>query len=179
MLGHSCQVQRAPKEQHHPLMLGMAGEHLVCADLLLAGYRAFQATQACQYDVVVETKIGLVRLQVKTTAAIRSVFPRSLKAFNPKPVYFWHVKRRGRDLAQTYKPDDFDLLALVAIDIRRVAYLLPPPHANSVSIRSHDDPGPQMRRQGVSKLTGKSGRVFPACTFDVAMSDLMRGGPRV
>jgi hypothetical protein len=162
------------KAVHHPLMLGIAGEHMVCADLLLAGYRAFQATQACHYDVVVESKIGLLRLQVKTTGGIRCVFPPSLAKFNPRPVYFWHVKRRGRNLAKTYNPEDFDILALVAADIKRIAYILPPVHANSVSVRAHDDPGPQMPRPGRSKPSGKSGRVFSACTFENAVNELLR-----
>ena len=93
----------------------------------------------------------------------------------PKPVYFWQIKRRlGRRLTQTYKSDDFDLLALVAIDLRRVAYLVPPKKANSVSIRAHDDPGPQMRNYIDGKLYGKSGRVFGDLTFEAAINELIR-----
>ena len=36
------------------LAAGIAAEHLVCADLLLSGYRAFLADQNCPYDVAVE-----------------------------------------------------------------------------------------------------------------------------
>jgi hypothetical protein len=34
------------------LELGKAAEHIVCADLILAGYRAFLADQGLPYDVV-------------------------------------------------------------------------------------------------------------------------------
>lgn len=60
-----------PENSAHPLMLGHAGEHVVCADLLIAGYKAFLASQVCQYDVLVETDFGLLRLQVKATAGPR------------------------------------------------------------------------------------------------------------
>lgn len=36
------------------LAAGAAGEHLVCADLLLQGYRAFLSDQNCPYDVAVD-----------------------------------------------------------------------------------------------------------------------------
>jgi hypothetical protein len=38
----------------YELELGLAGEHLVCADLLGKRYRAFRTEQNCPYDVAME-----------------------------------------------------------------------------------------------------------------------------
>ena len=47
------------------LAAGTAAEHLVCADLLLCGYRAFLADQNCAYDIAVDVAGRLIRIQVK------------------------------------------------------------------------------------------------------------------
>lgn len=49
------------------LQMGKAGEHLVCADLILQGYNAFMADQGLPYDVVVDTDGKIHKVQVKST----------------------------------------------------------------------------------------------------------------
>jgi hypothetical protein len=151
------------------LLVGLAGEHMVCADLLLAGYRAFPTSQCCHFDVAVETALGLLRLQVKTTLK-----PKRLTEAAKSPAYWWHIKRRGRDLRLVYDPGDFDLLALVAIDNRKIAYLPPPGNINTICFRSHNDPGSQQTNRWGGRPQGKRGRVFGEHTFALALEALRR-----
>lgn len=99
------------------LAAGIAAEHLVTADLLLAGYRAFMTDQNCPYDVAVD--IGrLIRIQVKSTRMPRLPGPRCRTVG-----YSFNVGRGGDRAA--YAEGAFELFALVALDIRLIAYLLP------------------------------------------------------
>lgn len=101
------------------LAAGTAAEHLVCADLLLAGYRAFLADQNCPYDVAVESGGRLIRVQVKATRGLRSIPQR----VNHQSAYLFHTRRAGKRGQRRYAEDAFDVLALVALDIRRIAYV--------------------------------------------------------
>jgi hypothetical protein len=113
------------------LAAGTAAEHLVCADLLLGGWRAFLADQNCPHDIAVEINGRLIRVQVKATRQQRAIPQNAAHT----PAYMWHVRRAGKAGARTYAVDDFDLLALVALDIRRIAYLPPSEHRQTIHIR--------------------------------------------
>lgn len=119
------------------LAAGTAGEHLVCADLLLAGYRAFFTDQNCPYDIAVDLGGRLIRLQVKSTRSPKATPQRRSHI----PAYQWHVRRAGKGRRRLYGADDFDLLALVALDIRRVAFLPPSAHAMTIHLRPPGAPG--------------------------------------
>lgn len=101
------------------LAAGMAAEHLVCADLILKGYKAFLTDQFCHYDVVAEVDKNLIRIQVKTTRMPKPVPQRKSHI----PAYLFHVRRFGKGGRHSYKDDDFDMLALVALDIKKIAYV--------------------------------------------------------
>jgi hypothetical protein len=101
------------------LSAGIAAEHLVCADLLLGGFRAFLTDQNCPYDLAVEVDKKLVRVQVKSTRRYRAIPQRAAYT----PAYIWNVKRAGKAGRRSYGSDEFDMLALVALDIRKIAYL--------------------------------------------------------
>lgn len=133
------------------LAVGTAAEHLVCADLLLAGYRAFRADQHCPYDVAVETGGRLVRVQVKSTRQTRRIPQRA----EHQPGYVFYVRRAGKRGQRLYGSEEFDLLALVALDVRRIAYLPASDTVATVIFRAHDDGGPRGPNGG-----GKTGRVF-------------------
>lgn len=135
------------------LAAGTAAEHLVCADLLLAGYRTFLADQNCPYDVAVDVAGRLVRIQVKATRCQRAIPQRA----NHVPAYLWHVRRAGKAGARVYQAGDFDLLALVALDIRRIAYLPPSHTKQTVHIRP---PG------------AKGGKHFDSYPFNLALREL-------
>ena len=115
------------------LAVGTAAEHLVCADLLLAGWRAFLADQNCPYDVAVDVQGRLVRIQVKATRGPRWIPYR----VNSKDIaaYMWNVRRAGKGGKRIYKDGEFDLLALVALDLRRIAYLTPEHTKQTIHIR--------------------------------------------
>jgi hypothetical protein len=113
------------------LSIGTAGEHVVCADLLLSGFTAFRTDQNCAYDVAVDLGGRLVRLQVKSTLRARPLPQRS----SAIPAYTFAVRRSGVGGRRTYAENAFDLLALVALDIRTVAYLPPSQQRMTISIR--------------------------------------------
>ena len=146
------------------LAAGAAGEHLVCADLLMQGYRAFLADQNCPYDVAVDVGDRLIRVQVKATRAPKAV-PQRVGHF---PAYQWHVRRAGKGGCRVYVHGEFDLLALVALDTRCVAYFPPSKAAQTIHIRSHNDPEAPARG-------GKSGKTFAQFPFRVAMREVLNG----
>jgi hypothetical protein len=145
------------------LAVGTAAEHLVCFDLMLAGYRAFLSNQNCPYDVAVDVNGRLIRIQVKATRETRAV-PQRVGHF---PAYIWHVRRAGKGGAHLYKDNDFDLLALVALDARKIAYLPPSQTKRSIQIRPHDNHLPP-------KNGGKSGKIFAQFPFSVALTEITK-----
>lgn len=134
------------------LVAGIAAEHLVVADLLLSGRRAFLTEQHCPYDVVADVDGRLVRIQAKSTRGTRNVPQRA----NHVEAYFFNVRRAGKRGTRTYAEDAFDLLALVALDIRRISYIPLQGLRQSVVFSSPGSPG-----------TGKS---FDDHTFASAMA---------
>jgi hypothetical protein len=142
------------------LAVGIAAEHLVCAELLLLGHRAFLADQNCPYDVAVDIGDKLVKIQVKATRAPRAI-PQRIGYF---PAYQWFVRRAGKGGARVYRESDFDLLALVAIDCRRVAYLPPSFKARTIHIRTHSNSGPPPHG-------GTSGKTFEQYPFAKALAE--------
>ena len=99
------------------LNIGRAGEHLAMADLLLKGEQAYTTGQGANYDIIVDKNGRLIRLQVKTTQKIKY----HGKCANP--VYFFHIKRMGKNGAKRYMAGDFEGFALVVLDRREVYYL--------------------------------------------------------
>lgn len=129
------------------LDLGIAAEHLVCADLILQGFRAFLTEQNCPYDVAVEIGGRIIRVQVKATRVAKATPGRT----NGRLAYQWHVRRSGKRGVREYSDSDFDIVALVAVDIRTIAYwpfskvkggtihLRPPSQASEHPNRKHDE----------------------------------------
>lgn len=101
------------------LELGKAAEHLVVADLILSGYRAYLTEQGLPYDVVVEYEGKLYRVQVKATRCAKKMPARGAVGVG----YLYHVRRAGKHCRRVYGDDEFDIIALVALDIRVIAYL--------------------------------------------------------
>lgn len=118
-------------EKISDLGAGIAAEHLVCADLLLQGYRAFMSDQSCPYDVAVD--LGrLVRIQVKSTRGPRATPGRAIRT----PAYQFRIRMGGT--RRSYTEGSFEMLALVALDIRVVAYLPPSFQRQSVFLYPSD-----------------------------------------
>lgn len=144
------------------LAAGTAAEHLVAADLLLKGYNAFLADQCCAYDVAVDIHGRLVRLQVKSTREPRPI-PNNP---NARSAYMWYVRRAGKAGARVYEAGAFDLLALVALDTRQIAYLPPSMQVQTVHIRTHEDSAPPANG-------GKSGKTFAQFPFEKAVAEVL------
>lgn len=139
------------------LELGKAAEHLVCADLIMQGYRAFLSDQGLPYDIVVDVEGAFVRIQVKATRRPKNPSPGTRLTVG----YFFHLRRAGKGGRRRYPPDAFDLYALVAMDRQAIAYLSPAEcHYQTVALRV---PGLKYYRKG-----GAS-RDFEGTTFERAL----------
>lgn len=143
------------------LAVGKAAEYLVCADLILAGYSAFLTDQGCPYDIVADVSGRLLRIQVKSTAQPRPIPGAAQRG----PSYIFHCRRSGHRGLKTVGNHEFDLLALVALDIRKVAYLTIGPHVlRSIHLRTADNP---------SKHGNKSRGCILDYPFEAALCDLL------
>lgn len=107
-------------EHEQALAVGKAAEYLVCADLLLNGIPAFPSDQGLPYDVVAEVGGLLVRIQVKATRTAKNVSSAGRAA---RLAYSWNVRQNGRSGRQRLSKAQCDVVALVALDIRAIAYL--------------------------------------------------------
>lgn len=93
------------------LQKGKAGEHLVCADLILQGYNAFLSDAGQNYDVLVDHEGKLFKIQVRSSEKpwkLRNLYRfgmREGKKHNQKAIYC------------------SDCYAFVALDIRKIAYM--------------------------------------------------------
>jgi hypothetical protein len=109
------------------LQIGKAGEHIVVADLLLAGYNAFLSDQGLPYDVLVDHEHRIYRVSVKSTLrAYQQRPPKHCPTYQPTPAYRFHLRcgryRKAKEL-KLIDPNEIDIIAAVALDIKRVGYL--------------------------------------------------------
>lgn len=104
--------------------MGAAGEFLVCADLTLSGHRAWQAPESFSFDVIADVEGRLVRVSVLSTSRPTSRPGR----INSKEAYRWQLSRTslrstGKSVAKNYSSAITDMIALVALDTRQIAYI--------------------------------------------------------
>lgn len=104
----------------YALEIGKAAEHLVCADLILSGYRCFLSDQGLPYDVVVDVAGRLIRVQVKASCFARNV---NASGRSERMAYSFGVRAAGKGNRRRLSNDACDLVALVALDIGVIAYL--------------------------------------------------------
>lgn len=150
--------------------IGAAAAHLVCADLLLSGHRAFLAPEGHHYDVLVD--IGnILKIQVKGT---RRACPRPSRRQSPA-IYNFHTDRNhrpakigGKSALRNYDNSHVDLIACVALDIRVVAYF--PVKERFISAVHLYPPGSKMwLRNGVEQR-----RLIDAFPFQKALINLAK-----
>ena len=102
------------------LQIGKAGEYLVCADLILNGFIAFPSEQGLPFDVVLNINGRLLKVQVKTTRAAKSIPQRKTDI----PAYIFHIGNNGKqNRRKKYGSNEVDIFALVALDTKRICYL--------------------------------------------------------
>ena len=130
---------------------GTAGEHLVCADLLLNGYLAFQSAQGLPYDIILD--VGdqkLLRIAVKSSYRASKRPARE----GSRLCYQFSVTRprrlrSGKSDARPVTAEHADIVAFVALDIRRVAYS----HISECAQSMHFDP------PGTPFIEGRAGQL--------------------
>jgi hypothetical protein len=125
------------------LQMGKAGEHLVVADLLLAGYNAFLSDQGLPYDVLVDVNGRFVRVSVKSThRPYQAKPPKHCPTYQPTPSYRFHLRcgrYRKQGEIKLISVEDIDVIALVALDVRLVAYFpCRPPVPSIIEMRTPD-----------------------------------------
>lgn len=98
------------------LQIGKAGEHIVCATLIMQGFNAFLADQGLPYDVIVDTINGLKKIQVKTTTKLIS-YPKSQEVYR-----FSMRSGNHKNSGRLYKAD-VDYVACVTLDKIRVGFV--------------------------------------------------------
>lgn len=101
------------------LEIGKAGEHLVCADLIMKGYRAYLTDQGLPYDVIVDVNNKLLRIQVKTTLQ-SSFIPQRKQNYKS---YKFQCRRCGKGGRKEYSNNDVDIVAFVCIQDNLIGYL--------------------------------------------------------
>ena len=98
------------------ILIGEAGVHLVLSRLMRWGLPAHAAGPGLAYDVIAEggPGIGLIRLQVKTTAR-----PPRGRCYHFRLTRGFHGSARG---VFAYQSGDFDIAAFVALGLDRVLF---------------------------------------------------------
>lgn len=109
--------------QHRATAVGTAGEHIVCADLILSGFLAYQTSQGLPYDLIMDNGGKLLRIAVKSTMKAAK---RPVREGNRTCYQFAVTRSRrlhtGKTDARKYEEVDIDIVALCALDVRCVAY---------------------------------------------------------
>ena len=160
-------VDESAVVRHHNLRvsaemeIGRAGEYLVMADLLLNGWVAYPTSQGVPYDIAVDIGQRVIRVQVKSTKTPKT--PGSLN--RGSPLYVFHTRRAGKGGRRRYSSDDFDVLALVALDRRLIAYYaLADTHNDCIALRV---PGVRYGDGGVKC------RYFEDAKFEFALDSVL------
>ena len=112
--------------------IGIAGEHLTMFDIVLQGYKCFKIEENLPFDLVMlDDDNKIYRIQVKSTIQRK----RNYHTKN-KISYCFAVTRQQRVIKKQidskstvehkenlYDKTDFDILALVAIKLKKVFYM--------------------------------------------------------
>lgn len=111
--------------------IGKAGEYIVCADLILKGFRVFPVEHAMKYDLIMEYKNRLLKIQVKSTRGPRK------KLKNQKTnSYIFHTRVYGKKGGRLYNSKEIDIIAMVALDSKKIAYILVDEAKNNMTFRT-------------------------------------------
>lgn len=105
------------KHRSKQLDIGRAGEYITIADLIMQGEKCYLTDQGLNYDIVVDREGEIYRGQIKTTENMRVIRE------GANPVYFFHLRRAGKNGKREYQEGEFEFYALVALDIRKVFYV--------------------------------------------------------
>lgn len=116
---------------NNDLMIGVAGEHLVCFDLITKGFTCFMTEQGLPYDIVADINGKLVKVQVKTTRTHSETPQRK----NHYPSYLFYIRRCGKGGKKLYGENDVDLFAVVCVETKQVGYVAADRMPSTLSVR--------------------------------------------
>lgn len=158
-----CMSNRTGRE----IEIGTAGEHLVCADLLLQGHRAFLSSAGLPYDLILDVEGEMLRVAVKST---QRAWNRPAREGNRLCYQFCVTRSRrlhtGKTDARFYSAGDVDIVAFCALDIRRVGYC----HMRECAQSMHfDPPGAASSTSGRGILRYKPKKTFDGYTIERAL----------
>lgn len=143
-------------------MVGQAGEHFVCAALLMDGMPAFLAPAGASWDVGLEVNERILRVQVRSTLRPQQ------RGRILRPSYTFSLRTSdGRHRRRRTSTFDADLVALVALDILRVGWLTVEESPMTICIASPDED---------YTLTRPSRKRFDDLSLSAALNAL--GAPR-
>lgn len=114
-----AKLRKLVQEKNSTMEIGKAAEHLVVADLLLQGYQCYLSDQALPYDLVVDHHGTFIRIQCKAACFPRNV---NAKGKSEKIAYTWNVRRRGKFQTKRLSAKECQVVALVAVDVKQIAY---------------------------------------------------------
>lgn len=134
------------------LEVGKAGEHLVCADLIMKGYKAYLTDQGLSYDVIVDIDNKLLRIQVKTTLH-SSFIPQRKQNYKS---YKFNCRRCGKGGRKEYSNEDVDIVAFVCIEDNLIGYLKIEDVRSTMYFRTREQ----------TYFSPKQGIYLEDCTFD-------------
>ena len=134
------------------LEVGKAGEHLVCADLIMKGYKAYLTDQGLSYDVIVDINNKLYRIQVKTTLH-SSFIPQRKQNYKS---YKFNCRRCGKGGRKEYSNEDVDIVAFVCIEDNLIGYLKIEDVRSTMYFRTKEQ----------QYFSAKQGIYLEDCTFD-------------
>ena len=114
------------------IKIGAAGEHLTICDILLQGYKCFKVEDQLPFDIVMfDTRNKMYKIQVKSTLNRKRNYHTKNKIsycfsvirqkrvrtkIKEKEGYTYHHQENK------YTKDDYDILALVVIPLKKVFY---------------------------------------------------------
>ena len=128
------------------VMVGVAGENLVCFDLIMKGVLANRTDQGMEYDIIADNAERFLKVQVKSNWGLR------------KNGYYAFVLTCGKNSDRLYSVTDYDVLAFAALDKKLVGYIKSSDLVGKRAITIVDDIGKQ--RNDVFSLYSKDDITF-------------------
>lgn len=110
---------------------GKAGEYLVCSDILTHNIPCFITEGKSHYDLIADLNGRLLKIQVKSTTTYRNC-PQRERA---TPVYMFNARKYGKGGRVSYQKGDADIIAYVALDKKKIAYMSADKIAQSATFR--------------------------------------------
>ena len=124
--------------------IGKAGEHFVCADLILKGFAVSMAEEALPYDILLDIGHKIIKIQVKTT----ETYKLTNQWKGRTEAYIISVKRKGSNGLKRYQTNEIDIFAVVTLDTKQVGYIMNGEMPTTINIRPdkfkglyHDEKG--------------------------------------